>query len=82
MCYPQTYADYEIIIVNDNPEDKHQIDKLLDKYVNLIILHHKIQEGANSARNLGILNSSGDIIAFLDDDDTCLEKSIFFLKIA
>ena len=77
----QTYQDFEIIIVNDNPGDKSTVDILVAKYDKIKVIHHESPKGGNAARNTGILYSKGEIIAFLDDDDTWLpEKLNYHLK--
>jgi len=65
----QVYSNYEIIVVNDNPADKKEIDDLCGKLKNTTVIHHVKPRGGNAARNTGILHSTGDILAFLDDDD-------------
>jgi glycosyltransferase involved in cell wall biosynthesis len=72
----QTYSNYEIIVVNDNPLDKTRIEGLLTAYHKIKIIHHLQSKGGNAARNSGILNSDGDIIAFLDDDDLWLPEKL------
>lgn len=72
----QTYRDYEIIIVNDNPADKSIIDKLSAQFEKTTVIHHDCTKGGNAARNSGILNSDGELIAFLDDDDIWLPEKL------
>jgi glycosyltransferase involved in cell wall biosynthesis len=70
----QTYSDFELVVVDDNPEQEFR-DKVEDIVgglksdfeVNLIV--NDDSQGVSSARNLGIENASSDYIAFLDDDD-------------
>lgn len=77
----QTYQNFEIIVVNDNPSDRTEIDELIRNYDKIKVIHHAKSQGAGSARNSGIINSSGELIAFLDDDDFWLpEKLIMHLK--
>jgi len=61
----QTLPPYEIIVVDDGSNDN--TAKILKKYPVKVIKQKNL--GVSAARNSGILNSSGDIIAFLDDDD-------------
>jgi glycosyltransferase involved in cell wall biosynthesis len=63
----QTYSPSEIIIVDDGSSDETaQIQKDFPeiKYI------YQENKGVSSARNLGVLNSQYDWIAFLDSDDT------------
>jgi len=77
----QTYQNYEIIVVNDNPKDISTIDALINKFDKTNVVHHVSSKGGNAARNTGIIHSRGDLIAFLDDDDIWLpEKLAFHLK--
>jgi glycosyltransferase involved in cell wall biosynthesis len=82
--FKQTYTDYECIVVNDNPQDKVVIDKIVSAFnstqFSAITVVNK--SGANYCRNLGIGYSKGDYIAFLDDDDIWFpEKLAEHLKV-
>lgn len=72
----QTYQDYEIIVVNDNPADKESIDKLIAQFEKTRVIHHTLPRGGNAARNSGIIHSKGELIAFLDDDDLWLPEKL------
>lgn len=78
----QDANDFEMIVVNDNPEvncfDETLRAKLRDwartigkenVLDRLIILEHTKNRGASAARNTGLFHSSGEWISFLDDDD-------------
>lgn len=67
--FNQTYTSWEIIIVNDGgrPPEGEIIDCLKDPRVRYI--EHPHNMGIASARNTALSNSSGDFIAYLDDDD-------------
>ena len=72
----QTYSNIEVVVVDDNdPEStwrKDTSERMLQfKNDNRVkyICHEKNSNGS-VARNTGIKNSAGSIIAFLDDDDT------------
>lgn len=80
----QTYNNLEIIIVNDGSLD--ESGKICDEYLkkdNRIKVIHKENSGVSSARNIGIKNSTGKWIAFVDSDDW-IEKNYFeeLLKVA
>jgi glycosyltransferase involved in cell wall biosynthesis len=67
----QTYRPIEIIVVDDCSETP--ATDVLDQYngddITITIVRHEQNQGANAARNTGIQHSSGEFIAFLDDDD-------------
>lgn len=62
----QSYPNLEIIVVNgpsiDNTSD------VLEKYNMIKILNQHKLDGLSAARNIGIKESRGEIIAFIDDD--------------
>lgn len=68
----QSYTNTEIIIVDDASTDN-TISILTEigksHNINLIIYPLQKNQGPSNARNIGILNSSGEYISFLDSDD-------------
>lgn len=78
----QTFQDYEILIVNDGSEDdiENWVKTIDDNRVRLI---SQANQGQSAARNVGICQSKGDYIAFLDSDDLWhpqkLEKQVDIL---
>ncbi len=70
----QSYKSIEIIVVDDGSSE--DISLLEKKYKNKVHFFHKENEGAASARNFGILKSTGKYIAFLDSDDIWEEDKI------
>jgi len=80
----QTYQDFEIVIVNDGSnDDTHQIIQPYLDHPQIIYIDQP-NAGQAIAKNNGIKNASGDLIAFLDADDlwekTKLEKQIVLFK--
>ena len=66
--------DFEILIVDDHSKDRTvDIAKNLvlknPEVIRLFHTHGKSNKGVAAARNLGIKNAKGDVIAFLDADD-------------
>lgn len=68
----QTYAPLELVVVDDCSEmpARQVLDEMdLERFRTVTCLRHEENRGANAARNTGIRESSGEFIAFLDDDD-------------
>jgi len=63
----QTYPNIEVIVVNDGSTDN--TVALLSGYGDRIRVFHQNNAGQAAARNLGISKSTGQWIAFLDQDD-------------
>jgi len=72
----QSFKNYEIIIIDNHSEDntKSIIDNFKHLPIKYLLIHNK---GIYAkSRNLGIKNSSGNIIAFLDSDDWWKETKL------
>ena len=66
----QTYKNIEILLINDGSTDNSpQICKEYEQKNSNIKLINKENGGASDARNVGIMESTGDYIMFLDSDD-------------
>lgn len=66
----QTYAFIEIILVNDeSPDNSASICEEYAKKDSRIQVIHKINGGLSDARNVGMKNSNGQYILFVDSDD-------------
>lgn len=77
----QNYRNLEIIVVNDSPNytERNKIDELIETYYEKYHIQYIVNPcnlGGNAARNIGIKSSSGEYIAFLDDDDEFLPEKI------
>lgn len=73
----QSYKNIEIIVVNDGSTDNTQ--KVLEENysnVSTVKIINKENGGVSSARNRGIAEATGELIAFLDADDEYLPNAI------
>jgi len=79
----QTYSNIEIIIIDDGSSKKIKYTDIhnalkCNKFP-IVILRNDNSQGAAYSRNLGIQISTGEFIAFLDDDDTYANNKIELL---
>lgn len=61
-------ADIEVIFVNDSPEETINLNYDLSR-IKMTVLQHKINKGIHRSRIDGLINSLGEIVHFLDQDD-------------
>ncbi len=67
----QSYDDIEVILVDDGSTDESgEICDNWQKKENRILVIHKMNGGLASARNSGLDHSHGELIAFVDGDDS------------
>lgn len=72
----QTYANLEIILVDDgSPDNCPQICDDYAKRDTRIKVIHKINGGLSDARNAGVEIATGDLISFVDSDDWIDKKT-------
>lgn len=66
--FNQIFTDYEVIVINDGSTDKSEqkVNLFSDERLRLITTKN---QGVAHARNLGISEAKGQLIAFLDADD-------------
>ncbi|MCB9064328.1 MAG: glycosyltransferase family 2 protein [Chitinophagales bacterium] len=73
-CIAQTHTPHEIIVIDDASND--DTVSIVEQYHNVILLRQMENKGPSAARNLGWNAASGDVIAFLDSDDTWHPKKL------
>lgn len=70
----QTFKEFEMILIDDGSPDK--CGEICDEYAkkdNRIKVYHQENGGVSAARNLGIRESVGEYICFVDPDDYLME---------
>jgi glycosyltransferase involved in cell wall biosynthesis len=82
--FAQTFSDFEVIVVNDGSPDTEALEQKLKPYPARLRYLKQENQGAAAARNTGIKNARGELVAFLDADDTWLpiflEKQLELLQ--
>lgn len=79
----QTYTNIEVIVVNDNApttENAEIVKEMIKNYGDvkngIRLINNPQNVGGAEARNIGLRNSNGTYVAFLDDDDEILPNKI------
>lgn len=72
--FSQTFSDFEVIVVNDGSPDTPALEAALEPLRGRIIYLKQNNSGPSAARNLGIQQSRGEFVAFLDSDDAWLPE--------
>jgi glycosyltransferase involved in cell wall biosynthesis len=73
----QSYDNIEVLLVNDgSTEDITKIQNLVRVHENVRLIDVEKNSGPAFARNIGIEESTGEYIAFLDSDDEFVENKI------
>jgi len=62
----QTYREFEVIIVDQNADDR--LVPVIQQHQGLNIVHLRAERGCSRARNVGLGVVKGDLICFPDDD--------------
>lgn len=64
----QTYANWRLVVVDDGSGRGDELVQIVERVDGARIVHRE-NGGAAAARNTGIAAGTGEIVAFLDDDD-------------
>ena len=73
----QTFSDFEVVCVNDGSPDRTR--ERAERYAawdGRISIIDKENGGPSSARNVGIRKATGEIVCFLDADDTFVPEAL------
>jgi len=70
----QDFRDYELIVVDDGSDDNTR--EILGAYGKAITVLQQPNRGVSAARNRGIAEAAGRLIAFLDSDDLWLPRKL------
>ena len=65
----QSYKNFELILVNDDIENKNFINKMSNLDQRIRLVHNDKNLGAGLSRNKAIVLSKGEYVAFCDCDD-------------
>ena len=68
----QTFADFEVIVVNDGSPDTEEFERAIEPFRDRIYYLKQENQGASVARNTGLQAARGEFVAFLDADDLWL----------
>lgn len=74
----QTYADVEIVLVDDNADAEwnEKVQTILNDFPTVVYIRNESNRGSAETRNIGIRAASGEYVTFLDDDDVYLPHKI------
>ena len=73
----QSYTNTEVVLINDGSTvDIGKLERFGKRHKNVKLVALKTNSGPAVARNLGIKNSGGEYIAFLDSDDEFMPDKI------
>ena len=72
--FKQSYDNYEILVIDDGSTQPIVNLEKLDSRIRVI--RHEQNKGAPAARNTGIQHARGELLAFLDSDDSWLPSKL------
>ncbi len=65
----QTYPDVEVLVIDDASRDEELYQPQPADAARVRVIRHQVNAGVSEARNTGVREAEGPLIAFLDSDD-------------
>lgn len=72
--YKQSNSNYEVIVIDDGSTDK--TAEMIAEFFPKVRYFYQANRGVSAARNMGIEQSKGEWLAFLDSDDEWLPEKL------
>ena len=72
--YRQTYGNWEVVVIDDGSTDETRA--ALAPHIGRIRYFYQENRGTAAARNAGVRQARGELIAFLDNDDIWLPEKL------
>jgi len=66
-CFSQSYKNFNIMVIDDNSTE--DVESITSKFNGVSLIRNDKNLGPGAARNIGIRNTSGDLVSFIDSDD-------------
>jgi glycosyltransferase involved in cell wall biosynthesis len=63
------YSNFEVVVVDNDPQTSQTADLIADRFAPLVRYVRENRRGLAAARNCGLAQAHGQIVAFVDDDE-------------
>jgi len=74
-CMAQTYRNFQVTVIDDCSDN--DLRHITNKYPKINYIRNDKNLGPAESRNVGIRNTKGDLISFLDADDIWHRNKLF-----
>jgi glycosyltransferase involved in cell wall biosynthesis len=75
-CLSQSYKNFNIIVVDDCSTQN--VKSITDRYDQVKYMRNSKNMGPGASRNIGIKNSSSELVSFLDSDDVWNQDKLLY----